>query len=260
LKVWTAPEVLGSNFLENFTKPSDVYSFAIIVQEIFTREDPFTEVTDMEPKDILRAVLEKHLRPVVPNNAPQALHKILDRAWHHDPSKRPPFTEIMKKLKSANPNKQSVLDCMMETVEQYVHNLEEKVQERTIELDAAMKNLESLLHKILPPAIADKLSRGEPINPETYECVTIYFSDICGFTSLSSQSSPMQVVAMLNELYTVFDAVIDNHDVYKVETIGDAYMVISGLPNLNGDQHAGEISNMALDLAIAVTKFKGKEK
>lgn len=109
---------------------------------------------------------------------------------------------------------------------------------------------------MLPPFIADELKNGHHVKPEAYESVTIFFSDIVGFTALSAQSSPMEVVDFLNDIYTCFDAIIENYGVYKVETIGDAYMVASGLPIRNGQEHAREISRMALSLREAMSTYK----
>ncbi|KAL4646072.1 hypothetical protein GN956_G9785 [Arapaima gigas] len=134
----------------------------------------------------------------------------------------------------------------------WIQNYAWSLKERTEDLKRERRLAEDLLHQMLPKSVAKQLRQRKHVEAESYEKVTIFFSDIVGFTAISASCTPLQVVEMLNNLYMCFDTRIDSYDVYKVETIGDAYMVVSGLPERNGDRHADEIAKMSLDLVAAV--------
>ncbi|CAF1608065.1 unnamed protein product [Adineta ricciae] len=122
------------------------------------------------------------------------------------------------------------------------------LERKTDELEKEKCLTEKLLHEILPPCVAKDLINGRKAPAEHYESVTVYFSDIVGFTVIASTCTPNETCDMLNRLYSIFDSLLENFDVYKVETIGDAYMVVSGAPKKNGDKHPNEIANMSLAL------------
>ncbi|CAB0020299.1 unnamed protein product [Nesidiocoris tenuis] len=123
------------------------------------------------------------------------------------------------------------------------------------ELKQEKMRSDSLLYQMLPPFVAQRLKNTQHVPAEYYEQVTIYFSDIVGFTEIAAISTPLEVVKFLNRVYRLFDALIEKYDVYKVETIGDSYMVASGLPVKNGKRHITEIATMALDLLDGSTLF-----
>ncbi|KAB1260898.1 Atrial natriuretic peptide receptor 1 [Camelus dromedarius] len=262
-KLWTAPELLRmASPPARGSQAGDVYSFGIILQEIALRSGVFhVEGLDLSPKEIIERVTRGEQPPFRPSLALQShleeLGQLMQRCWAEDPQERPPFQQIRLMLRKFNRGSSSnILDNLLSRMEQYANNLEELVEERTQAYLEEKRKAEALLYQILPHSVAEQLKRGETVQAEAFDSVTIYFSDIVGFTALSAESTPMQVVTLLNDLYTCFDAVIDNFDVYKVETIGDAYMVVSGLPVRNGRLHAPEVARMALALLDAVRSFR----
>ncbi|KAM8927604.1 uncharacterized protein RCH25_007835 [Pelodytes ibericus] len=135
---------------------------------------------------------------------------------------------------------------------EWIQNYAKSLKERTEDLKKERRVAEDLLHQMLPKTVAKQLRKQKQVEAESYDQVTIFFSDIVGFTSISASCTPLQVVEMLNSLYICFDTRIESYNVYKVETIGDAYMVVSGLPERNNLKHADEIAKMSLDLVAAV--------
>uniref|UniRef100_A0A670YZM7 Guanylate cyclase n=1 Tax=Pseudonaja textilis TaxID=8673 RepID=A0A670YZM7_PSETE len=263
-KLWTAPELLQKGTLLPLPlamQKADVYSFGIILQEIALRSGAFyVEGLELSPKEIVQKVANGQLpyfRPTIDTRLhSEELAVLMERCWAQQPAERPDFAQIKVFIRRFNrEGSTSILDNLLSRMEQYANNLEKLVEERTQAYLEEKRKAENLLYQILPHSVAEQLKRGETVQAEAFDCVTIYFSDIVGFTSLSAESTPMQVVTLLNDLYTCFDAIIDNFDVYKVETIGDAYMVVSGLPVRNGKLHAHEIVRMALALLEAVKTF-----
>ncbi|CAB3242068.1 unnamed protein product [Arctia plantaginis] len=265
--LWKAPELLREMDIPNGTvcgtQKGDVYAFGIILYEIIARRGPFG-MTGTEPKDIIERLKrpkqdgEDLFRPDTSLiDAEDFIVSCMKDCWAEDPNLRPDFPIIRSRLKKMKSGKsRNIMDQMMDMMEKYANNLEELVNERTRLLIEEKQKTEDLLHRMLPKSVARRLTTGEGVEPESFDSVTIYFSDIVGFTAMSAESTPFQVVNFLNDLYTVFDRIIRGYDVYKVETIGDAYMVVSGLPIRNNDRHVGEIASMALELLNAVKSHK----
>uniref|UniRef100_A0A8D3BQM7 Guanylate cyclase n=1 Tax=Scophthalmus maximus TaxID=52904 RepID=A0A8D3BQM7_SCOMX len=260
-KLWTAPELLTSEvILPRGSQKGDIYSFGIILQEVALLRGVFyLDAHTLTPKEIFQAVARGDAPPLRPSlcchSHSEELGVLMQRCWSEEPSERPDFGTIKILLRKQGYGS-NILDNLLSRMEQYANNLEELVEERTQAYHEEKRKAEALLYQILPHSVAEQLKRGETVQAEAFDSVTIYFSDIVGFTALSAESTPLQVVTLLNDLYTCFDAIIDNFDVYKVETIGDAYMVVSGLPVRNGKLHGREVARMSLALLEAVKTFR----
>ncbi|XP_029985469.1 retinal guanylyl cyclase 2-like, partial [Sphaeramia orbicularis] len=216
--LWTAPELLR-NPIRGGSFSGDVFSFSIIIQEVISRTLPYA-MMDMPGHEILERL--KHppplFRPVVSvDEAPSECLTLMNDCWNEDPSKRPSFDDIFKQFRGINRGKRAnIIDSMLRMLEQYSCNLEDLIRERTDELEVERNKTEKLIGQLLPKSVAQSLKKGKPVQPEHYSDCTLYFSDIVGFTTISALSEPIEVVDLLNDLYTMFDAIIASHDVYKV--------------------------------------------
>lgn len=114
---------------------------------------------------------------------------------------------------------------------------------------------ENLLLNILPSSIAQRLKQEQGIIADSFEEVSVMFADIVGFTELSSRKSPAELVEMLNVIFSKFDQLAEQHGLEKIKTIGDAYMVVAGLPTPRSD-HAEAIAQMALDIQSEIKKLR----
>lgn len=121
-------------------------------------------------------------------------------------------------------------------------------------LEAEQKRSESLLLNILPRAIATRLKLKPGTIAESFPEVTILFADICGFTALAARRSPEETVELLNTVFSAFDRLAEAHDLEKIKTVGDAYMVVGGLPTPRAD-HAEAIATLALDMQTELAKL-----
>uniref|UniRef100_A0A3Q4AK55 Guanylate cyclase n=1 Tax=Mola mola TaxID=94237 RepID=A0A3Q4AK55_MOLML len=260
--LWTAPEHLRK---QGTSQKGDVYSFAIIAHEIVLRKSTFYTECCTDRAEKLSNVIMSYFRPDLnfdtDSEKEGEVYMLIKSCWDEDPEKRPDFKKVENTLGKIisnihNQDNESYVDNMIRRLQMYSRNLEHLVEERTALYKAERDRADCLNFMLLPGPVVKSLKETGMVEPELYEEVTIYFSDIVGFTTLCQYSTPMEVVDMLNDIYKGFDSIVDHHDVYKVETIGDAYMVTSGLPKRNGNRHAVDICRMALEILHFMGTFQ----
>jgi len=225
---WMAPELLRGES-EN-TAASDVYSFGIILYEVYSRNDPYSGEHLLE---VINEIIDTDVmkRPIVPDVIPPMVGNMMEECLLDDPDARPTFMEMDLRLKRLT----------AESVEP--GNMNFSVQTR----GTKERRANELLYDIFPPHIADALRDGRKVEQEHHECVTIYFSDIVGFTTISQMLTPEKVCNMLDRLYQRFDELSRKHDVFKIETIGDAYMAITNLVKNQTNIHVNILAEFSKD-------------
>lgn len=223
---WMAPELLRKE--SHNTMASDVYSFGIILYEVYSRREPYE---GEDHREVLQNVADPSInkRPPYPLACPQEIRSFMSQCLSGDPDNRPAFKDIDLRLKRLE-----------------IPNVEPGKYHLSMQAKKEKELTDTLLFEVFPRHIAIALRDGKKVEPETRQIVTIFFSDIVGFTKISSSLSAIKVSYMLDRLYSKFDALSLKHDVFKVETIGDAYMAAT---NLVKDQaeHTSQIAHFSID-------------
>lgn len=122
-------------------------------------------------------------------------------------------------------------------------------------IEQEQQRSESLLLNILPASTAKRLKAGDRQLVEGYDSVTVLFGDLVGFTEFAERMTPEELVRSLNQIFTEFDEIAERRGLEKIKTIGDAYMVVGGVPEKRED-HAEEVVAMALDMLEVVERHR----
>ncbi|KAJ3351677.1 hypothetical protein GGF32_004106 [Allomyces javanicus] len=123
------------------------------------------------------------------------------------------------------------------------------------DLETQVNNCDAILEKMMPASVLEQIKNGEATEAQEYESVTVFFSDITNFTVISSRTSTKDMMKTLNMLWLEYDAIAKKWGIYKVETIGDAYLGVAGAPDRVPD-HAERAVNFALDIIDMIKSFK----
>ncbi|MEG3858007.1 adenylate/guanylate cyclase domain-containing protein [Microcoleus sp. herbarium12] len=158
--------------------------------------------------------------------------------------------------------REKVLECqprLLELVSAVATQLGSLIQRKQAEaaLKLQQEQTEKLLLNILPKPIADRLQKEQKLIADHFDEVTVLFADLVGFTEFSTHKSPTQLVEILNGIFSEFDRLSELHGLEKIKTIGDAYMVVGGLPTARAD-HAEAIALLALEMQAALRRFNIK--
>jgi class 3 adenylate cyclase len=164
-------------------------------------------------------------------------------------------------LKSENENKQKRIIIQMEENDRLQlkvnRELEQKVAERTAELQFQKDRSDELLLNILPEEVAEELKSKGHTDAKLIEHVTVMFSDFQGFTQISENLSPNELVSVINECFSKFDNIMQKYGIEKIKTMGDSYMAAGGLPSPN-TTHAIDVVKACLEIQEFMVKFREK--
>lgn len=174
------------------------------------------------------------------------------------------FSSTKVREQEFSDRERETIELMAESLGKLIATYQAETKRKKAEsaLRLAQQKSDALLLNVLPRSIANRLKEEQvapnqthPALAQQYESATILFADIVGFTSLSEKLTPIALVNLLNEIFSTFDRTIEQYDLEKIKTIGDAYMIAGGLPTPMPN-HAEAIADMALSMQELIRYFQ----
>ena len=237
---WSAPECISG--LPASLK-SDVYSYGVIIYEVLSRRVPFDGADWIT---IMDQVYDGSARIPVPAGCSAEVSVLMGECLNHEPERRPPFSELNRRLGALD---ESLMTSAAFAVASEIPRIKRMSTVRRLSVSATVSlgnQSMQIMRDLFPPTVANALMRGEKVPPERKEAITMYFSDIVGFTNISASVSPEKVNSLLDRLYDRLDCIADRLGVYKIETIGDAYLCAANVVLDQTADHALIMARFAL--------------
>ncbi|CAB9524509.1 activated protein kinase catalytic subunit alpha-1 [Seminavis robusta] len=216
---YLAPEYLRGK--SDYNTTCDMYSVGIIIYELYSRQDPYK---GENYKTVLRRVCDprKNHRPTISATAPPKLVGLMKNLWSPDPFFRPQAKDLDVAL----------MDMNMRDAEPLLAN------------DPRSKPVtKDMFDEMFPKHVAEALKAGQKVDPEQHDLVTVVFAEIVHFQDIARKLPPMKVTTMLDRVFFALDRQAKEHEIFKVETVGECYM---GVTNLGGKQEASHVKHVAL--------------
>ncbi|XP_055334075.1 atrial natriuretic peptide receptor 2-like [Paramacrobiotus metropolitanus] len=229
---------------------NDIYAMARVLLYITTREDSLKT-----PAELRKWRAEQW--NVVPKKF-GSLFAAMESCLHHSANERPSVNRLIASLNEAidRVDGGNLMERLIHRLGNYTDELDRQVATRTLQLLDERRRCDVVLREMLPSTVIEELRGGTTPKAEMFDSATLMFTEIGGFLNVLAVSDPKDVLLFLNDVYIAFDRVVDLFDVYKVETIKDSYLVVSGIPIRNGTHHAQEICDLATSLLRAFSAFQ----
>ncbi|EYC10243.1 hypothetical protein Y032_0056g2633 [Ancylostoma ceylanicum] len=244
------------------SQKADIYQLGMVIYQILYHTRPFSDKSDMTSRELVTSICHGNkgspCYPSLPDDSDYSLRltSIMQQCWSTKLDTRPALYAISDAVarEFEKEGKGNIIDQMLRIIDDYQENLETKICERTKHLEESLVKTENLLFHIMPRKVAEDLRQGIPICSVMHPSVSLMLADVCKFTELCESCIPVHIIDILQDLYSSFDKIVSRFQAFKVENVGDNYMLVSGLDEI--PYHLAEVCKIAIEiLEVLITNI-----